>query len=266
MDNWLSNKKIVVIGGTSGIGLSAAKSFVRHGATVVAVGVDPESCKEAEVELGEQGIVLAGDARAEDTANTAIQKCLSDFGGFDGLFHVAGGSGRRFGDGPLHELTKDAWNQTFDLNLTSLMLSNKAAVRTWLDLKQGGSILNIASVLGFSPSPSYFTTHAYAAAKSAVFGLTKSIASYYAAHDIRVNALAPGLVKTPMSTRAATDEKILSFVRTKQPLDGGRMGNPDDLDSAAVYFMSDASKFTTGQILSIDGGWSISEGQMNPIF
>jgi NAD(P)-dependent dehydrogenase (short-subunit alcohol dehydrogenase family) len=119
----------------------------------------------------------------------------------------------------------------------------------------------MSSVLGYAPSPKYFVTHAYAAAKSAVVGFSKSIAAYYAANNIRINVLAPALVETPMAERAANDKNILSFIKTKQPLDGGRIGAPSDLDGAAVYFMSDHSKFTTGQVLSVDGGWSISEGQ-----
>jgi NAD(P)-dependent dehydrogenase (short-subunit alcohol dehydrogenase family) len=141
------------------------------------------------------------------------------------------------------------------------MLSNQAAVQKFLELGKGGTILNIGSVLGFSPSPKYFVTHAYSAAKSAVVGFTKSLAAYYASQNIRINLLAPALVETPMSERASKDEIIMNFVKTKQPLDGGRNGRPEDLDGAAIFFMSDASKFTTGQTLYVDGGWEVSEGQ-----
>ncbi|MFI5132502.1 MAG: SDR family oxidoreductase, partial [Chitinophagales bacterium] len=79
--------------------------------------------------------------------------------------------------------------------------------------------------------------------------------------DIRVNVIAPALVETPMAQRAANDEKIVSFVKTKQPLDKGRIGKSEDLDGLAVYFMSDQSKYTTGQVVAVDGGWSVSEGQ-----
>ena len=141
------------------------------------------------------------------------------------------------------------------------MLSNQAAIRNFKTLNKVGTVLNMSSVLGFSPSPKYFVTHAYAAAKSAVIGFTKSIAAYYAVDNIRINLLAPALVETPMSERASKDEIILNFVKTKQPLDGGRNGTPEDLDGAAIYFMSDSSKFTTGQTLYVDGGWEVSEGQ-----
>jgi NAD(P)-dependent dehydrogenase (short-subunit alcohol dehydrogenase family) len=259
---WLEDKTIVVIGGTTGLGLSAASAFVTHGAQVVVVGRNPDSCREAQKRLGNDvAIAMEGDATQPNTAPDAIQQALQRFGRFDGLYHVAGGSGRKYGDGPLHALTLEGWNKTFELNLTSLMLSNQAAVQQFLQQKSGGSILNVGSVLGFSPSPQYFTTHAYAATKSAIIGFTKSIASYYAKDNIRVNVLAPALVETPMSQRASQDDLIMNFVKTKQPLDGGRNGQPTDLDGAAVYFMSDYSKFTTGQILAVDGGWSVTEGQ-----
>ncbi|MGA0559562.1 SDR family NAD(P)-dependent oxidoreductase [Larkinella sp. VNQ87] len=258
---WLANKRIVVIGGTTGLGLSAAQVFVRQGARVVVVGRKEESCKAAESQLNGFGMALNGDATDPATAVSAIALCQGEYGGFDGLYHVAGGSGRRFGDGPLHALTLDGWNRTFELNLTSLMLSNQAAVNAFLEQKTGGTILNMGSVLGFSPSPKYFATHAYAATKSAIIGFTKSIAAYYAHNDIRVNAITPALVETPMAQRAANDETILNFISTKQPLDGGRIGQASDLDGAAVYFMSDYSRFTTGQILAVDGGWAVSEGQ-----
>lgn len=258
---WLSNKKIVVVGGTTGLGLSAAQAFVQHGASVVVLGRNADSCANAQKTLGSECLAIQGDASAEGTAQHAIQACKATFGGFDGLYHVAGGSGRKFGDGPLHEITLDGWNKTFELNLTSLFLSNQAAVQQFLQQGTGGSVLNMGSVLGFSPSPKYFTTHAYAATKSALVGFVKATAAHYAPNNIRINALAPALVETPMSQRASGDELIMNFIRTKQPLDGGRNGQPQDLDGAAVYFMSDYSRFTTGQTLSIDGGWSITEGQ-----
>ena len=257
----LQQKKIVIIGGTTGIGLSAAKAFVEAGAKLILVGRNPESAQIAKDLLGESVEVYIGDASNAATAENAIQLCIQSFGDFDGLYHVAGGSGRKFGDGPLHELTLDGWNKTFELNLTSLMLSNQAAIRKFKELGKAGVILNMSSVLAFSPSPKYFVTHAYAAAKSAVIGFTKSIAAYYASDNIRVNLLAPALVETPMSERASKNEEIMGFIKTKQPLDGGRNGRPEDLDGAAIYFMSDAAKFTTGQTLYVDGGWEISEGQ-----
>lgn len=210
---------------------------------------------------GKNADAISADATKEATAINAIKHCIQQFGSFDGLYHVAGGSGRRFGDGPLHALTLEGWNKTMELNLTSLMLSNQAAIKQFLQEGKGGTILNMGSVLGYSPSPVYFSTHAYAAAKAAILGFSKSIASYYAKDNIRVNVVAPALVETAMAKRAATDDAIQAFIKTKQPLDGGRIGKSQDLDGLAVYFMSDLSKFTTGQAIAVDGGWTVSEGQ-----
>ena len=260
-DKSLTNKNIVIIGGTTGLGLSAAKAFITNGAKLVVVGRNAESAEQAKSVLGEDCEALAADAVHVDTAVNAINVCIEKFKSFDGLYHVAGGSGRKIGDGPLHELTLEGWNKTFELNLTSLMLSNQAAIKEFIKQRSGGTILNMGSVLGYSPSPEYFSTHAYAAAKSAVIGFSKSVAAYYAKYNIRVNVIAPALVETPMASRAANDEGILSFIKLKQPLDGGRIGRPEDLDGLAVYFMSEYSKFTTGQVVAVDGGWSISEGK-----
>lgn len=259
--NRLSGKSLVVIGGTSGLGLSAAKAFVAEGARVVVVGRDAEKVRATEAELGANAIGLVGDAMQADTAVRAIALAVERFGGFHGLYHVAGGSGRRQGDGALHELTDEGWAFTLNENLTSLLYSNRAAVRQFLAQGTGGSVLNMGSVLGWSPSPKFFATHAYATAKAAVVGLTQAAAAHYAPQNIRFNVLAPALVATPMSTRAQADPAILNFISTKQPLDGGRIGQPTDADGAAVFFLSDESRFVTGQVLAVDGGWCVSEGQ-----
>jgi NAD(P)-dependent dehydrogenase (short-subunit alcohol dehydrogenase family) len=258
----LKDKSLVIIGGTSGIGLSAAKAFITAGAKVVIVGKDAEKLEAAKAKLGASAMGLASDATNPDTAQAAINIASKNFGGFHGLYHVAGGSGRKEGDGPVHAITDDGWQYTIDVNLTSLFYSNRAAVRYFVEHKTPGSILNMSSVLGFSPSPQYFATHAYAAAKAAIIGFTKSAAAYYAEAGIRFNVLAPALVATPMSERAQANTEVLEFIATKQPLDGGRIGQPSDLDAAAIYFLSDESKFVTGQVLAIDGGWSVSDGQI----
>jgi NAD(P)-dependent dehydrogenase (short-subunit alcohol dehydrogenase family) len=258
----LNGKRLVVIGGTSGIGLSAVKAFVSAGASVVVVGLEAEETSSGSRDLGDNARWIFADATQADTATKAVATCQSTFGQLDGLYHVAGGSGRRWGDGPLHEVSDEGWHRTLELNLSSVFYSNRAAVRQFLAQNGGGTILNLTSVLAFSPSGHHFATHSYAAAKSGIVGLTKSCAAHYAQQGIRFNALAPGLVQTPMSQRAAKDPAIMAFVKTKQPLDGGRIGSPSDLDAASIFFMSDASRFTTGQVLAVDGGWSVTEGRI----
>lgn len=258
--NNLAGKILVIIGGTSGLGGSAARACVAAGAKVVIVGRQADKVAVTLAELGGSATGLTADATRPDTADRAVQLACETFGGFHGLYHVAGGSGRRHGDGPLHEITDEGWHFTLEQNLTSLFYSNRAAVRQFLKQGGGGSVLNMGSVLGFSPSPRFFSAQAYATSKAAIVGLTKSAAAQYAGQGIRFNIVAPALVATPMSTRAQGDEAILKFIKTKQPLDGGRIGQPSDLDAAVVFFLSDGSKFVTGQVLAVDGGWSVSEG------
>jgi NAD(P)-dependent dehydrogenase (short-subunit alcohol dehydrogenase family) len=257
----LEGKNLVIIGGTSGIGLSAGKAFVKAGALVVAVGLDKDHFQEAEQIYDGNGLVIQGDARLEKTSKTAIRECTHLYGRVDGLLHVAGGSGRKWGDGPLHELTLEGWNKTMELNMTSVMLSNRAVINAFLIQKTGGSIVNIGSVLGSSPAPKFFHTHAYASAKSALNGFSKSVAAFYAPYNIRVNVVSPALVDTPMSKRAQDNEAIMDFIKTKQPLDHGRIGKPGDLDTLISFLLSDDASFITGQVIHVDGGWEISDGQ-----
>ncbi len=256
----LNGKVVVVVGGTSGIGLSGARACLQAGASVVVIGLEA-GCERQEWPSDFPGRVriLAADARDPQSVSGAIGLARKDFGGFHGLLHVAGGSGRGWGDGPLHEITDRGWDRTLELNLSTVFYSNRAAIGDFLQRGVAGSIVNVTSVLAFSPSPAYFATHAYAAAKAGVIGLVRAVASRYAASGIRVNALAPGLVDTPMAARALSDEETGAYVARKQPLDGGRPGLPEDLEAAVVFLLSDRSAFVTGQVLAVDGGWSVTE-------
>ena len=258
----LEDRVLVIVGGSSGLGLSGAHAFLRAGARgVVITGRNPETCSAALATLGPKARAAVGDATQPHSAAEAIALAQREFGGFHGLYHVAGGSGRKFGDGPLHAMTDEGWAKTLEWNLTSAMYSCRAAVQAFLEQGGGGAILLLGSVLGHSPSPKYFVTHAYAAAKSALPGFAQSLAAHYAPHHIRCNVLAPALVETPMSARALNNDALMAFIRTKQPLDGGRIGQPEDLDAAATLLLSDGGKFITGQVLAVDGGWEVSEGQ-----
>lgn len=261
----LHEKVIVIIGGTGGLGRAAVLACLRQGARVLATGRDESRAAALGHELGPQARGIPLDATDPASADRAIAEAVRTFGRVDGLYHVAGGSGRKAGDGPLHELSDDGWEFTLRWNLTSVMYSNRAAIRHWLASGHPGSIVNCGSVLGYSPSPRFFATHAYAAAKAGLIGLTRSAAATYAGNGIRLNVLATALVATPMSARAQANPAIMDFIASKQPLDGGRIGQPEDLDGAAVWLLSDESRFVTGQCLAVDGGWDVSEGQWNTV-
>ncbi|MBO9615519.1 MAG: SDR family oxidoreductase [Dyadobacter sp.] len=229
METWLINKSIVVIGGTTGVGLSAAQAFVRNGANVVVVGRNPESCLMAELNLGSNARAKQGDATQPQTALDAIQLCIREFGSFDALYHAPEEHDEPATDGPLHDLGLESWRKTLDQNLTSLMLSNQAAVRTFMGMNKGGSILNLSPET--ASTDGNFSSHAGATSKAAMIGFSKSIAAAYAGHDIRINVI-------------STDTSI-----------------PADLDGAAVYLLSDHARFTNGQVLVVDGGRSVLEEQ-----
>ena len=256
----LSGKVVLIVGGSTGLGLSAAKAFVEAEGRIGIIGRNSDRIDEALGVLGDNAIGYCGDARDPSTVPAAIERLAEQFGLLTGLYHVAGGSGRLMGDGPLHELTDEGWEATIRLNLTSVIYSNRAAVRYFRENRCSGSVLNCGSVLGYAPVPNHFSTHAYAAAKAGLIGLTRSCAATYAAEGIRFNLVAPALVATPMSKRAQSNETIMGYAKQKQPLAEEGIADAGDVDGAATYFMSDGSRGVTGQILGVDWGWAVSEG------
>ena len=244
-----------IVTGASGIGAATARRFLAEGASVWIVDKDP-----ARVEgLTEQHAGLhgsTGDLRDEAVCDAVVREALDAFGRLDVLVNVAGLSGRRFGDGPTHEASAEGWDMVMDSNARSTFLMCRAALRPMVE-RRGGAIVNTASVLAYAPNSEHFATHAYAASKGAILALTRSMASYYARYGIRVNAVAPGLIATPMSRRAQEDPAIVSYLERRQPLAAGP-GQADDVAEAALYLASDASRFVTGTHLEVAGGWSVS--------
>jgi NAD(P)-dependent dehydrogenase (short-subunit alcohol dehydrogenase family) len=258
----LANKRCLIVGGSGGIGLAAAAQFLREGARLVLAGLNDGQGAVAVAALNNLGTVpfVACDATEPAAVETCFAETVHLLGGLDVLYHVAGCSGRRHGDGPLHACTDEGWSSTLDQNLRSTFLTNRAAVRHFLDRHQPGVILNMASMLALAPSPHHFDTCAYTAAKGGIIALSRLAAARYAADGIRVNVLAPGLMDTPMAQRAVQDPVILKFLRSKQPLAGGP-GGPEDCAAAAVFLCSEAARLVTGVVLPVDGGWGVSEGQ-----
>ena len=256
MPGRLDQKRCLIIGGTSGLGLAAATRFLEEGARLVISGRSPEVVDWALATLC-AAVGFSCDATDSAQVTKLFEQTLSALGGLDVLYHVAGMSGRRAGDGPLHECTDEGWQGTIDGNLRTTFLTNRAAVQQYLKQGQGGVILNMASVLAFSPSPKHFDTCAYTASKGGIISLSRLAAARYAADKIRINVIAPGLIDTPMATRAVSDPAIVEFLRTKQPLCGGP-GRAEDCADAAVFLCSDEARLITGVVLPVDGGWCIS--------
>ncbi len=211
---------------------------------------------------GARAAYAAADLSTEAEANAAVAACVATFGRIDGLLAVAGGSGRRFGDGPVHTLTGEAWDLTLDLNARSQALVLAPVLRAMLGQPpdqrgQRGAAVLVTSVLATDPVPDLFATHAYAASKGAINALMRTAAAYYAPHGIRVNGLAPALTDTPMAARAAADPASVAFAARKQPLAGGLI-DPLDVARAALFLLSDDACQITGQLLAVDGGWSVT--------
>ena len=161
-------------------------------------------------------------------------------------------SGRRLGDGPVDACTDEGWDAVLDANLTSVFRYARTAIPA-LRANGGGAIVTVSSALGLVGGDKDFATHAYAASKAGLIGLTRAMAIHYARDGIRCNVVAPGLIATPMSKRAQSDERIVARLADLQPLTGG-FGRPEDVAAACLYLAT--APFVTGAVLTVDGGWT----------
>jgi NAD(P)-dependent dehydrogenase (short-subunit alcohol dehydrogenase family) len=248
--------KIILITGATGIAEATAIAAAGQGDSVFVISREESDCRDLCARLPDSGY-YAADLRDERAAEEAFSACLRKFNGIDALFNVAGISGRKFGDGPLHQCSAEGWDATLNSNVRSMFLLSRSALRYWLETGRPGTILNVASVLAFSPQAQHFATHAYAASKGAIISMSRAMAAYYAPHKIRVNVIAPGLVRTPMSARAQSDEAVLDFISRKQPLSEGML-DPADVAGTALFLLGEHSRHMTGQVVGIDGGWAVS--------
>ena len=231
-----------------------------QGARVVVATGDASSGWELAAQSGAE--VWVGDLIEAQSAQSVLSQCLSKFGRVDALFNAAGMSGRRFGDGPAHECTDEGWDIILAQNLKVMFQMCRAAIGRMIQQEAAengirGSILNMGSVLAAAPEPRYFATHAYAAAKGAVISMSRSMAAYYAPHGIRINAIAPGVVRTPASEHTHATPELQEFIRKKQPLAGGLV-DAEDVARAAVFLLGDEARSITGEVLAVDAGWSVT--------
>jgi len=257
--------KVFIITGSSGIAAETIKIAVCKGAKVFYIGRDAEHCYELILEIRKKGFdadFVVGDLTNPDVARQLVKSCVEKHGRIDGLYNVAGISGRRFGDGPVHECTEEGWETTINANVTTQYRMCREVVLQMLTQRPDneglrGTILNMTSILGMSPEPKFFSTIAYAAAKGAIISMTQSMASKYALNKIRVNAIAPGLALTRMSARASKNDEIIDFMKMKQPLTETVM-DARDVAEASIFLLSSQSKIITGEVLKVDAGWSVS--------
>jgi NAD(P)-dependent dehydrogenase (short-subunit alcohol dehydrogenase family) len=253
----LVGKVAIVTGSSSGIGRAAAICFAREGAKVAFLSRGPEAGEAAAEEARQAGgdaVFISIDASIAEQVESAVNTVVHRWGQLDVMFNAAGISGRSYGDGPVVDCTINGWDTVISTNLTSVFLCSKFGVAA-MAKSGGGSLINLGSVLGLVGGDEDFATHAYAASKGGIIALTRAIASYYASQGIRANVIAPGLIRTNMSRRAQSSEAIKAKLTTLQPLTGD-FGDPDDVASASLYLASDESRFVTGIVLPVDGGWT----------
>ena len=225
----------VVTGSTSGIGLGIARGS--NGG----IGSATVNAFEA------AGFTVHGIEIDDDPAEIfgALER-------LDALVCAHGISGRKLGDGPVDACTDEGWDAVLDANLRSVFVYCRYAVPL-IRAAGGGSIVPVASVLGLVGGDADFATHAYAASKAGVIGLTRAMAATYAEEGIRCNVVCPGLIETPMSRRAQEDSGIRTRLPELQPLTG-TFGRPEDVAQAVLYLAT--APFVTGAVLTVDGGWT----------
>jgi NAD(P)-dependent dehydrogenase (short-subunit alcohol dehydrogenase family) len=256
-----------LVTGSTGMAASAARAIAAEGGAVFVVSRTPghpEALAHAIAGHGGTAAWYAADVARESEVEAAVAACVDRFGRIDAVYSTAGISGRRFGDGPLHETTLRGWETVMATNATSQFLVCRAVIRRMLAQTPDaagtrGVVLTMSSTLATHPVADHFATHAYAASKGAIEALTRAAAAFYAPRGIRVNAIAPALVATPMSRRAQDDPEIRAYLARKQPLAGGPI-EPEAVTRAALFLLSDDARMVTGQVIAVDGGWSVSEG------
>ncbi len=249
----LQGKIAIVTGASSGIGRASARLFAREGARIVAVARGEERLRKLVDDIrsdGGQAVAIVGDVRDEDCAQAAVQAAVEHFGGLDIAFNNAGTLGEM---GPTPGLSVAGWRETLDINLTSAFLAARHQLPA-MRARGGGSLIFTSTFVGHTvglPGAA-----AYAASKAGLLGLTRALAAEFGAEGIRVNALLPGGTDTPMARAMNGTPDAWAFVENLHALK--RVASPEEQARSALYLASDASSFTTGTALLVDGGVSIT--------
>jgi meso-butanediol dehydrogenase/(S,S)-butanediol dehydrogenase/diacetyl reductase len=242
----LGGKVAIITGGGSGIGKAIAQAFAREGAMVVIAGRDSKKLEQAAAEIGEECLAVSADVSKTSDVQRLVDTALGKFHRINVLVNNAA----VLLPGTAESLSEEDFDQTFNINVRGLWLLSRA-VLPQMRAAGGGSIINIASVLSLLGARNRV---AYSASKGAVMAMTKAMALDHAAENIRVNCICPGIVATEMVARFSLDENALRQRVAMHPM--GRFGQPEDVASAAVFLASDESGWTTGSVLTVDGGYS----------
>jgi dihydroanticapsin dehydrogenase len=244
----LTGKIAIVTGGSRGIGFAIAKTLSENGATVIITSKDSEKIKKAESKIS-NAFGIACDIKKKNEVQNVVNQTIEKFGKLDILVNNAGIFPKIK---QLHEIDEDEWNEVLDVNLTGQFRFTKETI-PYLQ-KTSGCIINISSDAGLKAFEG-FNVDAYSASKAALIVLTKCWALEYAKDKIRINCICPGVVDTDMTKQFLKNQKEIEFMNNEHPL--GRIGQPEEIGKAVLYFASDDASWVTGAILTVDGGESI---------
>ncbi len=239
----LDGRITVVTGGGSGIGRATARMFASAGASVVVLDSNGAAASDAADEIGNSAHGITLDVTDPVAVEDVFDEISDRYGRIDVLFNNAGTNRRRAS----MELSLEDWNAVIAVNMTGMLLCARGAAK---HMTMGGSIVNTASVLGLSGG--WFPNIAYQASKGAVVNMTRSWAVEWASHHIRVNAIAPSIVRSPFTSALTEQPDLVAKFESLTPL--GRLCEPEDMVGAVLFLASDASSMVTGHILPIDGG------------
>jgi NAD(P)-dependent dehydrogenase (short-subunit alcohol dehydrogenase family) len=246
----LAGKVAVVTGASRGIGEACARSFIAAGAKVVLASRKIDGLTEVARSLGDAAHPFAAHTGKEADCKALIAEAVKRFGQVDVLVNNAG-TNPYFG--PMLDTENAAWDKTFEVNLKGYFWCTRELVRHCISRNAPGSVINIASVLGKRAAP---LQGAYGMTKAAVISMTQTLAYELGSARIRVNAIAPGLIDTKLASALVHDEEISESWRSRTPI--GRVGQPSEIASGALYLASDASSYVTGEVLTIDGGTTLT--------
>jgi NAD(P)-dependent dehydrogenase (short-subunit alcohol dehydrogenase family) len=252
MEKPFAEKVAIVTGAATGIGQETALWLARRGAAVVLADVNLEAAEATRTQISQAGgraIVQPCNVALEADCAATVAAAVQAFGRLDLAFNNAG-----VGDqGPTHTCTQEHWDRVIGINLSGVFFGMKHQIAQLLKQGTGGSIVNCASILG---AVGFANAPAYVAAKHGVVGLTKAAALEYAAQGIRVNAVGPGFIRTPMLQNAGMldNPELLHMIERLHPL--GRLGEPAEIASLVCYLLSDEASFLTGQNFLADGGYT----------
>ena len=245
------NKVAVVTGAGSGIGRATAEAFAQEGASVVVSDVDIEGGEETVSnieEAGGQATFVETDVTDEDAVAAMVETAVSEYGRLDFACNNAGIGGEQK---PTADLSFDEWEQVIDVNLHGVWRSMRHEIPAILD-SDGGVVVNMASILG---RVGFENASAYVTAKHGLLGLTKTAAMEYAQKGVRVNAVCPGFIDTPLLSEGGLDDpEARKGIEAMHPMN--RLGDVEEIASAVVWLCSEGASFTTGEALTVDGGYT----------